>query len=92
MLARRLVSLLRHLPLEGAVARAEGAWGDEVELQAVIVEEIDALMRLTYSAHSGKRAPWAPLEVPRPGAAAGQPRARREATPDELAAMFGGGE
>ena len=53
-----------------------------------IVEELDALLRLTYQAAAGKRAPWKPVKIdgPRPE---GTP-ARREATPEELLAMLGG--
>jgi len=57
---------------------------------AGIVEELDALLRLTFQANSGKRAPWKPVRVlpPRPE---GAPTAKREASPDELMQILGGG-
>lgn len=73
------------MPAGGAVGRAEGAWGDELELLAAIVESIDGLARLQYQAASGKRAPWAPLHVPRPGERSSTPAA---ATPQRMRALL----
>jgi hypothetical protein len=42
-------------------------WTDTQELLALIAEEIDSLIRLTYSGFSrGKKAPGRALKVPRP--------------------------
>lgn len=61
-----LVSLVRHLPPDGAVGRAQGVWSTELELEAAGLELLDAIARLIY-AQSGKRPPGKPLHVPRPG-------------------------
>jgi hypothetical protein len=61
-----LVALVRHLPADGAVGRAEGVWSTELELEAAGLELLDAIARLIY-AQSGKRPPGKPLHVPRPG-------------------------
>jgi hypothetical protein len=82
------VALVRYLPADGATARAEGIWPERDELLAAIVEQIDALARLTYQAASGKRAPWRQLKVPRPRPE-GPVAPPREATPEEVARMFG---
>jgi hypothetical protein len=75
------------LPADGATARAEGVWTDATELLAGIVEELDAHLRLTYQAASGKRASWKPLRVPRPRPEGSL--AKRQPTPDELLSLFG---
>lgn len=81
------MALIRYVPPDGATARAEGVWPDSTELLAGIAEELDALMRLTYQAASGKRAPWRPLRVPRP-----RPEdapAKREPTLEEMLGFLG---
>lgn len=82
------MALIRFLPAEGATYRAEAGWSDLTTLLAVVVEQLDALTRLTYSAHSGKSAPWDPIHVPRP-VPSGPAPPRRPPTAEEMASMFG---
>lgn len=87
MTPRRLVALVRYLPPTGAVYRAEAGWDDGTSLVALLVEQIDALTRLLYSAHTnGKRPPWDPVVVPRPATA---PVERRAPTAAEMAEWLG---
>jgi hypothetical protein len=74
------------------VFRAEAGWDDPVALLAALVEQLDALTRLTYSAASGKSAPWDPIRIPRPGSSPDAPssRPRRAPTPDEMRELMGG--
>lgn len=73
------------MPAAGAVGRAEGVWGDDLELLAAIVESLDGLARLQYATGTGKRAPWKPLHVPRPGERSSSPAA---ATPARMRALI----
>jgi hypothetical protein len=77
--------------MESATVRAEGAQAIELEYLGAIVEELDALLRMTYTAGSGKRAPWKPVRVPRPKPEGAAPTKRREPTPEEMLAILGGG-
>ena len=71
--------------------RAEGAWSPDVEMLASIVEELDALLRLTYQASAGKRAPWKAVRISRPRPEDERAVERREADPDELLRILTGG-
>jgi len=79
-----LVALVRNLPAEGAVARAEGVWSVELELEAAGLELLDAIARLIF-AQSGKRPPGKPLHVPRPGEA---PEVHKRAQAQRLGALL----
>jgi hypothetical protein len=69
--------------------RAEGAWSPESSYLVAIVEELDSLLRLTFQSSSGKRAPWKPVQIPRPKAEDQAAAHRREATPEELLGLLG---
>lgn len=72
------------------MGRAEGVWHDELELLAAIVEQLDTLARLQYSAATGKRAPGRPLHVPRPGDAGASSSA--SSTPARMAELIAAAE
>jgi hypothetical protein len=82
------VALVRYLPGDAAVVRAEGAWSPEASFLVAIVEELDALLRLTFQTSAGKRAPWKPVQIPRPRSE-DEPAGRREASPEELLGLLG---
>lgn len=98
---RYLRSLVSSLPLTGAVGhalddpRATG-WGNTEELLAALIETVDSGNRLYFRANTkrGTRQPD-PITVPRPERKTGEtedvsrPR-KRQATPEEMRAFFGG--
>lgn len=92
---RRLIALINGLPPGGALHRsidpARVDWSQTDELLATLVEVVDIGNRDFAAVHSDKGSPpRKPIRVPRPGHEAEPAPARRQATPEEMRAFFGG--
>lgn len=89
---RRIIALIRHVPLEGAFGKKHEAleaqaWQQEHELLALVAELIDVGNRFFFMANAEKGTrPPPPLKLKRPWEKEPEKRA---ATSEELAAIFG---
>jgi hypothetical protein len=96
--ARRLRVLIQHLPRDAALVRAvhgeDAEWGLTEHLLAAAVDQLATGNWLFATVHTPEQAsvPDRPAPVPRPGVAATGPDAgtAETATPEQLAAFFGG--
>lgn len=92
--ARRVRVLIEHLPRDAALVRAlhgeTAEWGLTEHLLAATVDQLAVSNWLFVSANRDEHAdpPERPSPVPRPGIEEEEPVA---ASPDQIAAFFGGG-
>ena len=98
--ARRLWSLVRGLPLDGAVVRAVSyvgrSWSVTDELLATLVELTDHGNRMYFGAHAKKtERVWEPVKIERPWKETVEPishrptQPRKQSTPSEMREDFG---
>jgi hypothetical protein len=95
--ARRLRVLIQHLPRDAALVRAvhggDAEWGLAEHLLAAAVDQVALGNWLFATAHTPEQAspPDRPAPVPRPGiAGTGTDATAEAASPEQLAAFFGG--
>lgn len=93
---RRILSLIRGLPADGATVRMLSTggvpWSMTDELLATLIEVIDQGNQMYYSAHTRKGSPsWKPIRIDRPTQSEPtRPKPqKRVASAEEVEAFFG---